>query len=198
MCTSIKIPQRWKIWFFSIFPIFLGAVRKIQLLALKSTRINRFSIFHFWDVLCNISSSGNMLTQKVVSNFFSKIPKNWLFYPKNGLFKLEMGFLRTQKMFYCKKQLKLFSKHPNLLKKVFLGLRGAILGPKLIWKRSILTYSVTNYSFFTYYIYLSSNHISMVFFYSDHATMDIFGSFRALSKWIHYDDKLHFCKNYIK
>ena len=121
-----------------------------------------------------------MLAQKVVTYFFSKTSTNWLFYPKNGLFKLEMGFLRTQKMFYCKKQLKLFSKHPNLLKKVFLGLRGAILGPKLIWKRSILTYSVTNYSFFTYFIYLSWKHISMVFFYSDHAAMDIFGGFRAL------------------
>ena len=124
MKTFIKKPQKSNFWFFSIFPIFPGAIRKIQLLALKSTRINGFSIFHFWDVLCNISSSGNMLTQKVVSNFFSKIPKNWLFYPKNGLFKLEMGFLGIQRIFHCKKLLKLFSKNPNLLKEDPLGAKG--------------------------------------------------------------------------
>ena len=130
--------------------------------------------------------------------FFKKFPKTDFFTLKMDFLSLKWVSLGPKRCFIAKKQLKLFSKHPNLLKKVFLGLRGAILGPKLIWKRSILTYSVTNYSFFTYYIYLSSNHISMVFFYSDPATMDIFWGFKALSKWIHCDDKLHFCKNYIK
>ena len=64
--------------------------------------------------------------------------------------------------------------HPTLLKKGPLGAQGAILGPKLTQKRLILTYSVTKCSFFTYFVYLSSNHFLMVFFYSDHAPMDIF------------------------
>ena len=65
--------------------------------------------------------------------------------------------------------------HPSLLKKGPLGAQGGYSGPKIDPKKSILTYLVTKCSFFTCFVCLSSKYFLMVFFYSDHAPMDIFG-----------------------
>ena len=65
--------------------------------------------------------------------------------------------------------------HPSLLKKGPLGAQGGYSGPKIDPKKVNFDIFGNKMYFFTYFVYLSSKHFLMVFFYSDHAPMDILG-----------------------